>query len=147
MVPPEAHSARSVVSLRVMIAPMRILVVDDEIAILGCLERLLTDAGHEVCARLLTSEEDAEGIVSVAALMQFDVATVDLLTPAVSGDILTRQLRKVSPATRLVLMGSALSTLPDDLLREVLTRSTVDDLLALPFDSKEELLERIEGAP
>jgi DNA-binding response OmpR family regulator len=125
---------------------MRILVVDDEIAILGCLERLLTDAGHEVCARLLAGEEDAEGIVSVAALMQFDAAAVDLLMPAVSGDILTRQLRKVSPATRLVLMGSALSTLPDELLREVLTTSTVDDLLPLPFDSKEELLERIEGA-
>ena len=125
---------------------MRILVVDDEIAILGCLERLLTDAGHEVCARLLTTEEDAEGIVSVATLMQFDVAMVDLLMPAVTGDILTRQLREVSPSTRLVLMGASLLTLPDDLLREVLLRSAVDDLLPLPFHSKEELLERIEGA-
>jgi len=124
---------------------MRILVVDDEIAITKCLERLLTDAGHEVCARLLTSEEDAEGIVSVAALMQFDVVTVDLIMPAVTGDILARQLREVSPATRLVLMGAGLLALQDDLLREVLIRSTADDLLPLPFDSKEELLECIGG--
>jgi len=123
---------------------MRILVVDDEIAIIKCLERLLTDAGHEVCARLLTSEEDAEGIVSVAALMQFDVVTLDLIMPAVTGDILARQLREVSLSTRIVIMGASLPVFPD-LLCDLLAKGSVDDFLSLPFE-KEELLERIEGA-
>lgn len=136
--------AAECLGLRVRIVPMRILVVDDEIAILGCLERLLTDAGHEVCARLLTTEEDAEGIVSVATLMQFDVAMVDLLMPAVTGDILTQRLREVSPATRLVIMGASLPVFPD-LLCDLLARGTVDDFLSLPFE-KEELLECIGGA-
>ena len=115
---------------------MRILVVDEEIAIIQCLERLLTDAGHEVCARLLTSEEDAEGIVSVAALMQFDVATLDLVMPSVCGDQLAKRLREVSPVTRLVLACCG----PVEIAIELLSTGAVDRFLPLPFDSKEELL-------
>ncbi|MGC1291006.1 MAG: hypothetical protein WA855_06975, partial [Candidatus Acidiferrales bacterium] len=77
-----------------------------------------------------------EGVVSVAALMQFDVAMVDLVMPSVCGDQLAKRLREVSPVTRLVLACCG----PVEIAIELLSTGVVDHFLPLPFNSKEELL-------
>jgi|GEM_PF-4737041 len=110
---------------------MRILVVDDDIGTVHYLEALLLVNGHEVWARILNSHDSAEEIVALAALGQFDAATIGLVMPAVSGDQLAPRLRAVSPHMRIIMI----SCCPEGAtLRDL---GIVDAYLPKPFDLKQ----------
>lgn len=107
---------------------MRILVVDDEPAIVHYLETVLLSAGHEVWASILNTEEGAEDVTSVASLMRFDAALIDLLMPAVTGDILAQRLREIAPSMKLVLLTR------DSMGQLFRDRGIVDQFLLEPFE-------------
>lgn len=106
---------------------MRILVVDDEPAILRYLETVLLSEGHTVWASILNTEEAADEVLSVAALVHFDIALIDLLMPMVTGDVLAEQLRETAPSMRLVLL---IRNSMGEVMRD---QGIVDDLLMEPF--------------
>jgi DNA-binding NtrC family response regulator len=81
--------------------PLRILVVDDEPLIRWSLVETLSDAGDEVVA-----VTDAQSAVQVAtdAAVPFDVALLDLRLPDSNDLSLLSRLRRLTPATRIILM-------------------------------------------
>lgn len=111
---------------------MRILLVDDEEAIIHCLEAILVSEGHKVWACLLDNEQSAERVVSLARFMRFDIALIDLIMPAVTGDILAARLRQVAPSMRLVMLvrRNAMGCL-------FYGREVVDDFVLEPFERAE----------
>ena len=80
---------------------LRILVVDDEALIRWSLVETLSDAGNEVVA-----VQDAENAVRVVrdAAVPFDVVLLDFRLPDSSDLTLLSRLRRLTPATRIILM-------------------------------------------
>ena len=80
---------------------LRILVVDDEALIRWSLVETLSDAGNEVVA-----VPDAENAVQVVrdAAVPFDVVLLDFRLPDSSDLTLLSRLRRLTPATRIILM-------------------------------------------
>lgn len=110
---------------------MRILVVDDEPAILRYLETVLLCEGHEVWASILNTQEGADDVLSVADLVQFDIALIDLIMPAVTGDIVAERLREIAPSMRLILL------VRDSMGESLRDRGIVDELLMEPFERED----------
>ena len=79
--------------------PLRILVVDDEPLMRWSLVETLSDAGDEVVA-----VTDAQSAVQVAAAVRFDVALLDFRLPDSDDLNLLSRLRRLTPATRIILM-------------------------------------------
>jgi two-component system response regulator AtoC len=80
---------------------LRILVVDDEALIRWSLVETLSDEGNEVVA--VTDAESAVQVVTDAAV-PFDVALVDFRLPDSHDLTLLSRLRRLTPATRIILM-------------------------------------------
>jgi two-component system, NtrC family, response regulator AtoC len=80
---------------------LRILVVDDEALIRWSLVETLSDSGNEVVA--VTDAEHAVQVVSDAAV-PFDVALLDFRLPDSNDLTLLSRLRRLTPATRIILM-------------------------------------------
>jgi DNA-binding NtrC family response regulator len=80
---------------------LRILVVDDEALIRWSLVETLSDSGYEVIA--VTDAESAVQVVKDAAL-PFDVALLDFRLPDSNDLNLLSRLRRLTPATRIILM-------------------------------------------
>ena len=81
--------------------PLRILVVDDEALIRWSLVETLSDSGYEAIA--VTDAESAIQVVTDAA-MPFDVALLDFRLPDSNDLTLLARLRRLAPATRIILM-------------------------------------------
>lgn len=82
-------------------APLRILVVDDEALIRWSLVETLSDAGYDVIA--VTDAESAVRVVSDSAA-PFDVVLLDFRLPDSNDLTLLSRLRRLTPATRIILM-------------------------------------------
>ena len=82
-----------------MKAPLRILVVDDDEAVIEFLTEFLRETGFVVSA---TSDPDAA--VKLAQSQRFDVALVDMRLPGNSGANIVRQVRQAQPETPCVVM-------------------------------------------
>ena len=80
---------------------LRILVVDDEALIRWSLVETLSDSGHEVVAA--TDAESAVRVVTNAAA-PFDVALLDFRLPDSNDLTLLSCLRRLAPATRIIVM-------------------------------------------
>jgi DNA-binding NtrC family response regulator len=80
---------------------LRILVVDDEALIRWSLVETLSDSGYEVIA--VTDAESAVQVVKDGA-MPFDVALLDFRLPDSNDLNLLSRLRRLTPATRIILM-------------------------------------------
>jgi two-component system response regulator AtoC len=80
---------------------LRILVVDDEALIRWSLVETLSDCGNEVVA--VTDAESAVQVVADAAV-PFDVALLDFRLPDSNDLTLLSRLRRLTPATRIILM-------------------------------------------
>jgi signal transduction histidine kinase len=78
--------------------PARILVVDDNVALLENLQQILEEEGYQVA----TAPSGAEALVH--ARPGFDVALVDLRLPDASGTTLAVQLKELSPGGEIVLL-------------------------------------------
>ena len=81
--------------------PLRILVVDDEPLMRWSLVETLSDAGDEVVA--VTDAQSAVQVATAAAV-RFDVALLDFRLPDSDDLNLLSRLRRLTPATRIILM-------------------------------------------
>ena len=81
---------------------LKILVVDDEVAILEYLDKLLSNLGHSVHTFVGCSTGTALKIIETAAADMFDVAIIDVVMPGIDGMQLIEFLHRVSPATQFI---------------------------------------------
>jgi DNA-binding NtrC family response regulator len=81
--------------------PLKILVVDDESLIRWSLVETLSDSGCEPVA--VTDAQSALQVVTDSAV-PFDVALLDLRLPDSHDLTLLARLRRLTPATRIILM-------------------------------------------
>lgn len=82
-------------------APLRILVADDHQVVRTGLRTLLeSKAGWQVCAEAANGREAVEK----AGQLQPDVAVLDIGMPLLNGVEATRQIRKVSPKTEVLIL-------------------------------------------
>lgn len=80
-------------------ASHRVVLVEDEVALRRLLRVHLELGGFEVVGEAA----DAEGGVAVAAAERPDVVIVDLRLPTADGMAVLRRLRRLLPATRVVV--------------------------------------------
>lgn len=82
-------------------APLRILVADDHQVVRTGLRTLLeSKAGWQVCAEAANGREAVEK----ASELHPDVAVLDIGMPLLNGVEATRQIRKVSPGTEILIL-------------------------------------------
>jgi len=82
-------------------APLRILVADDHQVVRTGLRTLLeSKTGWQVCAEAANGREAVEK----AGALQPDVAVLDIGMPLLNGVEATRQIRKVSPETEILIL-------------------------------------------
>jgi DNA-binding response OmpR family regulator len=113
----------------------RILVVEDDPAILAGLREKLRMEGHAVVAA-----EDGEAALRALADEPFDLVVLDLMLPKLDGLSVLRRIRKRSAALPVLILSAKGSEEEkvDDL------RAGADDYLAKPFGLKE-LVARIDA--
>lgn len=100
-----------------VLPPLRILIVDDEPALLSLLEDFLSGHGHTV-----ETVEDGREVLARVAAVPFDVIISDMRMPAMHGRVLHRALEAAYPhlARRMVFMtGDTLGEDTEQFLREV----------------------------
>ena len=87
-------------------AAARILVVDDDVVVLGLETTILQRAGHRV-------DTATDGATAWRALMagDYDLLVTDYLMPGISGVALVRQLRVAQLALPVVLVSGTLQSL------------------------------------
>jgi putative two-component system response regulator len=115
----------------------RVLVIDDEAAHAGLLERLLTKDGYVV-----DTVGDVDAAIAAIARSQPDVILLDAVLPSTDGFTFCRRLKSDAP-TRLtpVIMVTALT---DRDSRITGREAGADDFLTKPVDA-EELLARVHS--
>ncbi len=109
--------------------PSRILILDDEEYILGIVEEVLTDLGHEV-----TSYLSAEDGINQFKKDNFDIVITDLGMPDVSGWEVAERIKEVNASTPIILLTGWALNLDSEKIKE----NKVDFVLQKPF-TKEEL--------
>src|SRR5258705_86706 len=95
----------------------RVLVVDDDPAMLRTVERILAPR-HEVRG-FSTGEEAIEAVKREP----FDVAIVDVRMPGLDGFEVTRAIRALRPRTEVVLVTGSVTDLDDKLVRAIEERA------------------------
>jgi DNA-binding response OmpR family regulator len=115
-------------------APNRILIVDDDPALLELLERYLGEQGYNVAG-----VGDGEGMDRYLAASPVDLIILDLMLPGEDGLSIAKRLR--ASGTIPILMLSARG---DDVDRIVGLEVGADDYLAKPFNPRE-LLARLRA--
>jgi two-component system, OmpR family, response regulator MprA len=112
----------------------RILLVDDDAAVLSGLRRALVLAGYEV-----VTANDGEAAIDVAGASRPDLVVLDVMLPAIDGFAVCEHLRQSTPVP--ILMLSAKDTVPDRI--KGLDRGA-DDYLVKPF-AVDELTARVRA--
>jgi phosphoserine phosphatase RsbU/P len=95
----------------------RVLVVDDDQAMLRTVERILSPR-HEV--KGFSSGEEA---IEAVKREPFDVAIVDVRMPGLDGFEVTRAIRALRPRTEVVLVTGSVTDLDDKLVRAIEERA------------------------
>ena len=95
----------------------RVLVVDDDPAMLRAVERILAPV-HDV--RGAASGEEA---LRAFRAQPFDVAIIDIRMPGMDGFQLTRAIKEARPATEVILVTGSISELDEKLVRSVKERA------------------------
>jgi len=80
-------------------APIQVLIIDDEADVCGFFRRLLTKKGYEVT----TANNEPEALAALAAA-SFSVAMVDLKLPDTDGLTLLRLIKARQPACEVIIM-------------------------------------------
>lgn len=78
----------------------RVLIADDHQIVRQGLRALLEKAGHVIVAEAANGRE----AVDLAAVHQIDIAVLDLLMPVLNGVDAARELARVAPRTRTILL-------------------------------------------
>ena len=115
---------------------MKVLLIDDEVAINGFINKGLEENGFEV-----TQAFDGEIGLRLARNSSFDVIILDLIMPGINGLEVCRRLREEHQIQTPILMLTALNT-TDDAVEGL--NSGADDYLGKPFKFQE-LLARVRA--
>jgi DNA-binding response OmpR family regulator len=107
---------------------VRILLVEDEVALAGVLQRGLEEHGYAV-----DLAADAEDALAFASTEPYDLVVLDVMLPDLDGFKVCRRLR-ANGANMPVLMLTALDSIDD---RVAGLDSGADDYLPKPFDPRE----------
>jgi two-component system alkaline phosphatase synthesis response regulator PhoP len=113
----------------------RILVVDDEPAILTLLKYNLTQEGYEV-----TTAQDGQEALNLAFNQQFDFIILDLMLPHIDGLEITRRLRIEKIKTPIMILTAKDSETDKIVGLEI----GADDYVTKPF-SPREIIARIKA--
>ncbi|MDR3403732.1 MAG: response regulator [Chthoniobacter sp.] len=105
-------------------ARVKVLVVDDETAILFTLKRILEYSGYEVH----TASSGREGL-SAFQQGQWDLVTLDRSMPEMNGEEVAAEMRRIAPHVPLILITG----FPNAVLRPAL----FDTVLGKPFRPQE----------
>ena len=84
-----------------LVAPMKVLLVDDDEIVRGSIREMLTGLGHEVVA----ASSGAEAISLLARDDGFDMLVTDYLMPSMTGRILIDRVREVHPDMPAVIVS------------------------------------------
>jgi FixJ family two-component response regulator len=103
-----------------------ICVVDDDPSMLKALERLLLSVG--LCARFF---REPLGFLEYATCNPVRVVLIDIWLPGMSGLELQRQLRAVSPGTRVIIVTAD----DEDSVRNVALQNGATAFFAKPFEN------------
>lgn len=110
---------------------VKVLVIDDEPAILFTLKRILEHAGYEVC----TAQSGPEGLsLFRQGQWEWDLVTLDRSMAGMNGEEVAAEIRRLAPAIPLVLITGFTSA--------VVRPELFDQILPKPFRAAE-LLECI----
>ena len=82
------------------VSPARILVVDDELAMVELLVSLLEEEGYEVSSAV-TSDEG----LKLFTLSRPDLVLLDIALPGMSGIEMFRRIRSIDPTARVVMVS------------------------------------------
>jgi CheY-like chemotaxis protein len=104
----------------------RILVVDDDPAVLSCYGRLLQRAGHAV----ETAHGGSAALARLSAAAAFDVVIIDYRMPEMDGMEFLRQMRRAGHAPEVILVSAYVT----DKVRESAVRMGVRRILEKPVD-------------
>ncbi len=115
-------------------APLRILVVDDEPAMVGAITALVGSAGH----RVITAY-DGEAALERFTAEGPDLVLLDLAMPGIDGVEVLRRIRRSSRVPVIVLTGET-----DELAKVEALDIGADDYVTKPF-GRQELLARIRA--
>jgi two-component system response regulator HydG len=105
-----------------------ICVLDDDPSMLRAIDRLLSSAGLE--AQLFS---DPPGFINYAKSHVVAVAVIDIWMPGLSGLQVKKELRAISPKTRIIIITAN----EDDSLRDQAMQGGTSALFIKPFDGDE----------
>ena len=108
--------------------PAKILVIDDDPAVLEAMELVLNQAGFNV-----VSAESGGTAVAFAKSDVFDVAITDLKMPGMSGLETLTALRQIAPALPVIIASGFIS---DDVAAECMSLGALG-YIRKPFDLKD----------
>lgn len=104
----------------------RILVVDDDPAVLSCYGRLLQRAGHSV----ETAHGGSQALARLTAASPFDVVIIDYRMPEMDGMEFLRLMRRGGYTPEVILVSAYVT----DKVRESAARMGVRRILEKPVD-------------
>ena len=107
----------------------RVLIIDDESMILGIAKEILEHAGFSV----ITAQDGEEGIALFREHPDTRLVLLDLTMPKLSGDDVFRELRKIDPRVRVLLVSGFAAK---DEAERCLAEGALD-FLAKPFKLEE----------
>lgn len=116
-------------------APVRILMIEDDLRLGGMLRTYLADAGYEVAL----AEDGARGLRHLERVA-YDLVLLDLMLPDADGLDLCRTIRQMRPALPVIMVTARGDTMD----RVVGLELGADDYLPKPYEPRE-LLARIRA--
>ncbi|HSI10992.1 MAG TPA: response regulator [Chthoniobacter sp.] len=98
----------------------KVLVIDDEPAILFTLKRILEHAGFDVC----TAQSGAEGLnLFQQRQWDWDVVTLDRSMPGMNGEEVAAEIRRIAPTQPLILItGFTTAVVRPELFDQILPK-------------------------
>ena len=121
---------------------MKILVVEDEPAILRYIYKLLRTRGHEVLALLCDGSDAANDALEHVRHIRFDAVLVGYMMPGLTGTDAAVQIKRLSAATHVVIM---IERVPPDETDRLQRQGITFGQLPAPFE-KEDLFRQLSVA-
>ena len=84
---------------RTVVSPVKILVVDDDVALGEVLVEILSQEGYQIA-----NVQSGEAAIKKCQMQTFDVALVDIKLPDMEGTQLLELLKKLTPTTVLIVL-------------------------------------------